>query len=834
MGYFPEVFIEQMRRKYRGTIGLRLESLLRGDLLLSDTGNRRDSEIAALNRMNPKFQQKAREAFLQALAGLPETLTLELHLHSQPNLANRAGSRLEITLILVCEATSQNQVKEELLSCFLALKPLLATHLPEADFQPICEAEELQGRMTKAGGNRAITIGRRREEVALSSLVKNRAIGFTSALAAGGQQQPEELLRHTYPWDGSHEDWSDLLGLMLNQTEPVRIIIRLRAITAEKGSLTRLNETVSTCDRFLAATNNVQASLAQRAQAIRDQARRQLTELAKAAFQVGIFLLTDTDHRFLARVLGKAITGLGSRGAEDEFDQGGFSIVAITVKRAMQSDCLPDPEPFTVIEAACAFRLPSPPFEDFPGLPLRRFRTSQALLPPCREGNQLTMGVNEHQGHIQKIQVGLEDRFRHCFIIGQTGTGKSTLMENMILQDIQDGRGVAVIDPHGEMVESILGRIPKERADEVIYFNPLDTDRPLGFNILEWKTIEERDLIIDDIYQTLDRIYDMHTTGGPIFEHNFRGMLKLLMGDGSRKNFVPTLLEFTMCYQDEEFREYLAQTNHDPQVHDFLQELQKAGGDASLKNISPYITSKFSRFIQDTILRRIIGQAKSSFDFDQIMAQGKIVLINLGKGRFGSTTAALLANMLVSRFKQAAMHRAVMKPSERRPFFLYVDEAHNLPAENFMELLSEARKYKLGLVLATQYAAQLSRTGFHSRDNLLSAILGNVGQTIIFRLGQEDAAKMAPALYPSFSEQDIMGLPNWHGYARMQLNNEAISPFSFKTTIADEHYNGELARKIISLSRLKYGLEHELVDGLIKRRRSAWHKPEMAIDLSET
>jgi DNA helicase HerA-like ATPase len=218
----------------------------------------------------------------------------------------------------------------------------------------------------------------------------------------------------------------------------------------------------------------------------------------------------------------------------------------------------------------------------------------------------------------------------------------------------------------------------------------------------------------------------------------------------------------------------------DPQISDFVKELEQTGGEASIENLSPYITSKLSRFTHDITLRRIVGQEKTSFDFNEIMNKGKILLVKLGKGRFGATVSALLANQIVTRFKLAAMKRGDMPHKDRRDFFLYVDECHNLPSENFMELLSEARKFRMGLVLATQYTAQLGSAS-QKENNFLSAILGNVGTILIFRLGQEDAVKLSPALHPSFSSLDIVGLPNWQGYARLQMSNEPTPPFSFRT-----------------------------------------------------
>ena len=263
---------------------------------------------------------------------------------------------------------------------------------------------------------------------------------------------------------------------------------------------------------------------------------------------MGVFILAPGYiDRSLGNILGSAITGPLSIQKENDIFTGGFTVKDVKASEVIERCYFSEKEPFTLKEAGTAFKLPFPPMEENSALPVKRSRTSIAQLPfeELSNNDTIRLFINEHKGAIQPIDIGSEDRMRHSFIIGQTGTGKSTLMESMILQDIRAGRGLAVIDPHGEMVDSILGRIPEDRADDIILFDLLDRERPLGFNILQWNTIEERDLIIDDLYLTIDRIYDMKETGGPIFETNFRGMLKLLMGEKNRGDVIPTLLDFT-------------------------------------------------------------------------------------------------------------------------------------------------------------------------------------------------------------------------------------------------------------------------------------------------
>jgi hypothetical protein len=315
-------------------------------------------------------------------------------------------------------------------------------------------------------------------------------------------------------------------------------------------------------------------------------------------------------------------------------------------------------------------------------------------------------------------------------------------------------------------------------------------------------------------------MYDMKNTGGPMYEAYMRGFLKILLGSKPSADFTPTLLEFKNCFISKGFRRWLLNRTDEADTHDFIREVVDVQGEASLQNISPYVTSKISRFITDSSIVNIIGQNKTSFNFEQIMNEGKIFLAKLGKGRFGSTVSALLANQLVSRFKNAAMKRGEMRPSDRRDFYMVVDECHNLPMSTFTELLAEARKYRLGLVLATQYAKQLQ--GDNPNEDLLAAILGNCGALSIFRTGIDDAKLLAPALYPYFNAMDIVGVPNTQGYCKLTIGKDSIAPFSFETIRDKTPYNEKTARIVCEMSRQIYGSDLATIKKQIEYRRNIW------------
>lgn len=818
---FPKILVSQNGQRFDAVAGLELKSILKGDLLAY-----RDERDLHINRLDPEKQQGAREAFLHAISSWPLRLSLELHLTALPDLIHRAQGRLMISLFLCAFASSEEKAKEEIVYRYLSLMPLLAAHLPEAEFIPITDEKGLRWRKAPFNPTEAVAIHRRQETLCLSTPLKRLSVGFGPVVEK--TDEDNNSVRHLFPWVPSLDDWSRLMGTLVGQIDPIQIVVRLRPGAPDQGATDRLAQTIHDCELFLSGINEYQLTLNQQASLIRDMSLRQLAGLKERCFSLGVFVLAphsiDTS---LANVLGKAITGSQSTADEGNPFQGGFASTRIRVQDALKGGYSPEGEPVTLSEAACAFRLPAPPLDDQPGLPIKRSRTSLAVLPPGarRENGAIELLMNEHQGMVQPVTVGTDARMSHAFMLGQTGTGKSTLMESMILQDMRAGRGLAVIDPHGDMIDSILGRIPGERVEDVILFDTLDREKPLGFNVIQWRTIDERDLIIDELYLTIDRVYDMKSAGGPIFETNFRGMLKLLMGDKPREEFIPTLLEFASCYLNRDFRQWLKKTVKDAQALDFVEELERTRGEASLQNPSPYVTSKFSRLTHDTTLKRIVGQERTSFDFDEIINEGNILLVKLGRGRFGATVSAMLANQIVTRFKLSAIKRGDLRSEKRRDFFLYVDECHNLPSENVMELLSEARKFRMGLILATQYTAQLSEPTAKKND-LLSAILGNVGTTLIFRLGQEDAVRLSPVLYPHFTSLDILGLPNWQGYARLQINEEATPPFSFRTQKDKTPYDEAVAARIRNLSRLAYGRDAKVIDDQIARRRSLWKEDE--------
>jgi hypothetical protein len=482
-----------------------------------------------------------------------------------------------------------------------------------------------------------------------------------------------------------------------------------------------------------------------------------------------------------AILMGQSLSGDFARGSARNPFLGGFSVRGSLASRVSGVFSGFEPEPLSPAEAACAFRLPLLTGMDPCGLPARRnVQVPSHFLPAVAPGDGTCLGANSVRGVTREVVIDVGQRLKHVFVPGMTGTGKSTLLKSMALQDLRNGHGIAVIDPHGDLVDDLLASpsFPAERERDLILIDLAAKDRVTPLNLIACQSVEERDVIQDELLASLLRLYRDPQMFGPVFELNFRCMLKLLMGDRPRPKFVPTLLEFPLLYQNPALRRWLRRSIDDDQVGDFVDELEAVRGDNQISNLAPYVTSKLGRFLQDRRLCRMLGHGGMGVDFEALLEKGGVLAVKLARGQFPAGVADLLTSQILTRIRLAAMRRAGHPQGQRRPFFLYVDEFGSLARdENFPMMLSEARKYGLGLVLATQYARQLRVEG--GADSL-AAVLGNVGTIVSFRLGPEDAALLAPVFQPAVSAHDLLECPNFEGYARMHLNGVATAAFSLR------------------------------------------------------
>ncbi len=425
----------------------------------------------------------------------------------------------------------------------------------------------------------------------------------------------------------------------------------------------------------------------------------------------------------------------------------------------------------------------------------------------------LYLGKSVYRGLMRPVFIERDDRRRHTYIIGKTGTGKTEFLKQMIMQDINAGEGLAVIDPHGDLVEDILKLIPPKRAEDVILFDPSDTERPMGFNMLEADTEQQKHFVVNSIIGLMYKLFDPNKTGiiGPRFEHAIRNaMLTVMYEKGS------TFIEVVRVLTDQKFVEELLPKVEDPIIRRYWTDQIAQTSDFHKSEVLDYITSKFGRFVTNKMIRNIIGQSDSAFQFRKVMDEGKILLINLSKGKIGEENASFLGLVLVPKILVAAMSRQdIIDKDKRRDFFLYVDEFQNFATPDFAQILSEARKYKLNLIVANQFIGQME-------EEIKNAIFGNVGTIASFRVGVTDANYLQHEFSPIFNEVDLVNVDKYNAYMRTIVNGEPVRPFSIDTTkdVAKEKAleNERVAELVKELSRLKYGKSVDSVEAEIAQR----------------
>jgi hypothetical protein len=422
------------------------------------------------------------------------------------------------------------------------------------------------------------------------------------------------------------------------------------------------------------------------------------------------------------------------------------------------------------------------------------------------------LGKSRYRGIERPIYIDDDDRRRHMYIIGKTGTGKSQLLEEMIVQDVHAGKGVAVIDPHGDLIDGVINRIPPSRAEDVIYFDPSDSERPMGLNMLEARTEEQKHFVVTSIVGLMYKLYDPMKTGiiGPRFEHAIRNAMLTVMSEPGN-----TFVEVVRVLTDSAFVQELLPKVQDPIIRRYWTDQIAQTADFHKSEVLDYIVSKFGRFVTNKLMRNIIGQSQSSFDFRRVMDEGKILLINLAKGRIGEENSNFLGLILVPRILIAAMSRQEMREEDRRDFYLYVDEFQNFATPDFAQILSEARKYRLNLIVANQFIGQME-------EEVKNAVFGNVGTVVAFRVGVTDANYLQHEFQPTFNEADLINIDKYNAYMKTNVRNEPVKPFSMDLTkdmakVAREK-NQKIAEAIIQLSRLKYGRGQELVEAEIAHR----------------
>lgn len=465
-------------------------------------------------------------------------------------------------------------------------------------------------------------------------------------------------------------------------------------------------------------------------------------------------------------------------------------------------------------ELCSLWHLPTP-FLETPNI---KWLLAKKAPPPINLANEgILLGRNIYRGQETKIHMARDDRRRHMYILGRTGVGKTEIMKYMSVQDIKNGEGLCIIDPHGDFIEDVLPHVPKERAEDVILFEPFDIDRPMGLNMLEVTGEEQKDFAVQEMISIFYKLVTDPAMLGPMFEHNMRNAMLTLMSDDE---YPGTLVEIPRIFTDTDFQKYKIAKLKDPVVRAFWEKEMAKTSDFHKSEMLGYLVSKVGRFVENSMMRNIVGQSKSAFNFREVMDSGKILLVNLAKGKVGEMNAKLLGLILVSKIQMAALSRADIPESERRDFYLYVDEFQNFITDAFSSILSEARKYKLNLIIAHQFLAQLQQgAGAHgaASSDLRDAVFGNAGTMVSFRIGVEDAEVMAKEFSPTFNEFDLLNVDRFNAFMKLMIQGTASKPFNMATyplpkPNEEQKKTGEAIRQ---LSRLKFGRPRSEVESEI-------------------
>lgn len=628
-------------------------------------------------------------------------------------------------------------------------------------------------------------------------------------------------------------DWQTVNDLLLRQKAPVLVSIRCQPTTLTSDAVEFLKEQLFRCDNF--AMTETRPALRDQAKAWQQHLWGWYQRLDDAAALVTITLASPEP---IPMTVCQAIGALMSRLSDEEnksllgsgwevvVPEGNEKQAAIQGLQDFAPILLPvpdAPEPaqwltylFDPVEASAVFLLPPAPKEPLTGVNCQAWRV-QPLPCPFDEGTKI--GLNCFRGIVQPVCLLDDDRRRHVYIVGQTGTGKTTLLQTMILHDIRAGQGLCVLDPHGDLFRQILGKIPDERMEDVIVIDPSDTDFPVGINLLECQTPEQRYFIANEVSEIITRLMeDEYGTQagsmmGPMFHQHTRMNLLLVMSDPDDPG---TLVQFYNIFQEGGFwKRWLPLKWEEPMLKSWVEKVLPEQDYISIGSdkisLGDWVSSKFTGLIFDPKLRYIFGQKRSTFDLRKAMDEGKIVLVNLSKGLLGIPNSRFFGMIFLTKLYTAAMERAKIPENQRKDFFIYVDEFHSVATQAFINLLSEGRKFGVNLVLANQFVTQI-------RDpRIIEGILGNVGTLICFRLGLEDAERLEREFLPVFHRFDLLNLPNWVACVRALRRGQRVKPFTLETELDRTPYDEQKAQKVRMLSRNRYGRSKAKVEAEIQQ-----------------
>jgi hypothetical protein len=772
-----------------------------------------------------------------------------------PHSDNQSIGKIEIALLVKIPVNSaSNNIQEQILTMESNLKLILGGVFSNYIWDAIQEEAELKNYLYPLNWSEAfISDLRRREEVVqLDTFVPQKTMGFMGEEAYSINEESHEGVYYVHPFFPTKNGFETLLNTLIKGNQKIVLTASLSPTKLTSQEEQFLREQIAVCEGHKDPQDLSERVQKQRAANLGQALLQQYLVLQDAPYYLTFTAASQKplDYMIL-EYIGLSITEPIGYEVHKSYpmpylslNEGGYDIVVpltekdleiardnmanLTQKPWQTSHPSADRNRLRFLfhgnEAICAFYLPINIYSDIPGVDI--FIMDQLPLPrelvelQTDEASNILIGKNYYFGFEQNVIIPEDTRRQHTYIIGQTGTGKTTLMQTMILSDMKAGNGLAVIDPHGELYQDILEAIPEDRKEDVVLFDPSDVGFPIGFNLLEVSTEEEKEYIVKELRAILKRFFvehfgitDIGGIIGPIFFTHVQNNLLLAMSDDDNPG---TIVEFKAIFDSEDFwKRWLPLKWKNRLLENWTKEIlpntdyMRKGSDGV--RYGDYFSAKFEDFVNDPRINLIFGQPYSTIDFADVVENNKILLINLSKGLLGEANASLLGMMLMAKLNSVFMQRMknLSRNTKLNPFYLYVDEFQNIATENFSILLAEARKFGLGLILANQYMKQVSD------HKILDAIIGNVGTIISFRLGIEDAKIMANQYLPHYEAQDISELPNYYAILRTNVEGERTIPCNFKTVLTphSEHYVD--VDDLVNLSRNKYSTPKNVADFLV-------------------
>ena len=787
---------------YMGVAALKVSRMLPLELFA------KSSELAWIDGLPCPTIEHYRRQWL-ALVGTLSNLTVPLeilYVIRSPGLSGEGERHISILFAVLARARTEALLTQRCHEGLAMLGQVLLSTL--RDIEVVLADQEEMDQLIRVVGGEAVEFCRRIAEIPTRAAEEG---ADTAASAESPAGSPEPEVAALVSWRPPEDSWDRLLSVLSMQPGPAAMVVHARVMPVAPR---RLREDARSDLEAMEQVAGEGPTLVQTSALPRYTAMTILEAASQKLLALGGPLIAARIFAVGAGPLSPALlatigTSLHACGAGSKPLPGGMRI-----KRTASGEILKrlsEPkysELFSPEEAIAFLRTPVPVFDgkwievaDIRATPLRG-----------RSGNDAPLGINVSHGRKTLVRLDRRSRFDHAYIVGQTGTGKTTFLLHQILHDIGRGCGVGVLDPHGTLIEDILRRMPADRADDLVILDPTDIDRPVPFNPLaiteddRLKYRQARDLVINDLYADVEHAYALNwgTVSGPMFETHVRGILGLLLGMAPQQPpWVPNLSLMRAFYSNVPMRKMLVKRldGRDQMVEDFVREAEAAGGDWSLRNMSQWVNSKFNRFLCDHAMRNVICQSRS-INLREIVDGRKILLVNLGRGHFGEHSAKLLASALLSRLRHAVMGRRA-DPSAP-PFHLFADECQLFADGRLAALLAEARKFGLALTLAHQYLDQLP-------SNVLQAVLGNVGTLVALRVSPEDADRLATLFAPAFSRRALVSLPNFHAVARSH-GCLGTAPFTVEIEPPVSVPNPERAELLRQIARLHYGRDRREVE----------------------